>query len=440
MALGGGTFYTMNKVLPGSYINYVGNTASISISDRGTVLLPLELPFGAVHEAIAVESDTDVRELFGLSALSDELLLLREASKRANTVLVWRLNSGEIAQKSDTAGLSVAARYPGSVGNKLTVKVVGPDEDTGLMKVQTYLDGRMVDEQEAETIQELTDNPWVLFYGEGELAANAGIALQGGTDGEVVNEDWEDFFLDAARLTFNTVAIPTGSNEIKQLAFSFVKRMREDEGVKIQAVVSNMAADYIGIISVCGGVTLEDGTQLSAAQTTAWVAGATAAAQVNQSLTEAIYEGAVGVDRQLAKSEYIALLKAGQFVLYYDPSEKKVKVLQDINTLTTFTVSEPEDWTSNRLVRTMDGLALESASLFGKRYLGKVDNDDIGRNLLHGDLLSLLLIYQGLHAVENVKEEDIVVTKGTGKRDVVVTMAVQGVDAMEKLYMTIYMN
>ncbi|HBF6506491.1 TPA: phage tail protein, partial [Clostridioides difficile] len=47
MALGGGTFVTQNKVLPGSYINFVSATrATSSLSDRGIVAMPLELDWG----------------------------------------------------------------------------------------------------------------------------------------------------------------------------------------------------------------------------------------------------------------------------------------------------------------------------------------------------------------------------------------------------------
>lgn len=44
MALGGGTFVTQNKILPGAYINFVSlASASATLSDRGTV--PCSLNF-----------------------------------------------------------------------------------------------------------------------------------------------------------------------------------------------------------------------------------------------------------------------------------------------------------------------------------------------------------------------------------------------------------
>ncbi len=44
--LGGGTFTTMNKVLPGSYINVISTgNATAALSDRGYVAVPMELDY-----------------------------------------------------------------------------------------------------------------------------------------------------------------------------------------------------------------------------------------------------------------------------------------------------------------------------------------------------------------------------------------------------------
>ena len=44
MALGGGTFTSQNKELPGAYINFVSAaSASAALSDRGIATMPLNL-------------------------------------------------------------------------------------------------------------------------------------------------------------------------------------------------------------------------------------------------------------------------------------------------------------------------------------------------------------------------------------------------------------
>ena len=47
MALGGGTWTSQNKTLPGSYVNFVSIAkADASLSDRGVVAMPLTLNWG----------------------------------------------------------------------------------------------------------------------------------------------------------------------------------------------------------------------------------------------------------------------------------------------------------------------------------------------------------------------------------------------------------
>ena len=53
MTLGGGTFTTQNKVLPGAYINFVSAAlASSALSDRGIATIPLELDWGEENKVI----------------------------------------------------------------------------------------------------------------------------------------------------------------------------------------------------------------------------------------------------------------------------------------------------------------------------------------------------------------------------------------------------
>ena len=57
MALGGGTFLVQNKVIPGSYINFVSAArASAVLSDRGTATIPLEFDWCVDGEVFAVEN------------------------------------------------------------------------------------------------------------------------------------------------------------------------------------------------------------------------------------------------------------------------------------------------------------------------------------------------------------------------------------------------
>lgn len=144
------------------------------------------------------------------------------------------------------------------------------------------------------------------------------------------------------------------------------------------------------------------------------------------------------VDIKYTKSQYEAAIQAGEFVFYGDGG--KARVLSDINSLTTFGNGVSEDWTSNRVIRVLDGWANDVARIFGRSYIGQVTNSDTGRQLFKADLVALALQYQDIDAISDFASEDIEVQQGNGKRDVAVASALKPNDSMEKLYMTTVVN
>ena len=78
-----------------------------------------------------------------------------------------------------------------------------------------------------------------------------------------------------ARMRRSRVCLPT-----------FVKRLRYDNGTKVVGVLYNYKGDDIGLINVKNGVKLTSGTVVSGKDAVAWVTGATAGAEVNESLTQ----------------------------------------------------------------------------------------------------------------------------------------------------------
>ena len=144
---------------------------------------------------------------------------------------------------------------------------------------------------------------------------------------------------------------------------SWIKTMREDEGVKCQAVLANHVGDYEGVINVAQGVVMADGSKLAAAEATAWVAGATAGASMTTSNTGMKYTGAIDVDPRMTKTEKETAVKAGKLIFDVD-SAQNVTVVYDINSLTTFTPEKSKDLSKNRVIRTLDNIANDIASIF----------------------------------------------------------------------------
>jgi len=442
--IGGGTFTVQNKILPGAYINFVSAGRAAQLGSRGVVALPLELNWGPENKVFAVTAEDFNRtaiDVFGYDPTDPSLLLVREALKRAKTLLAYRVNSGGQKASATVGGMTVTAKWGGTRGNDLKVAILTNADDATKVDVVTYLGTMEVDRQTVPADSgsaNLKDNNFVTF-GEAEtLTPTSATALTGGSNGTVDGTAYSNFLNAIEVEAFNVIGYPGTDETIKALIAAFVKRLRYDNGVKIVGVLYQYDGDDIGLINVKNGVILADGTTITGDKAVAWVAGASAGAEVNESLTNVAYDGAVDVDIKYTKSQYEAAIQNGEFAFYADNG--KARVLTDINSLVTFGDGVSEDWTSNRVVRVMDGWANDVARIFGERYIGTVTNSDTGRELFKADLVSLAMQYQAIDAISNFESADIVIQQGNGKRDVVVNCALQPNDSMEKLYMTVTVN
>lgn len=121
--MAGGTFdKSVGKIRPGTYINFESaNQQLLGTSDRGTVLIPLvNHSYGPEKEFITISGDSadSAYEKLGYSVYDDNpsMLLIREAFKCAQTVIVYIVKGGAKASGSG-GGLTAEAKYGGSRGN-----------------------------------------------------------------------------------------------------------------------------------------------------------------------------------------------------------------------------------------------------------------------------------------------------------------------------------
>lgn len=86
-----------------------------------------------------------------------------------------------------------------------------------------------------------------------------------------------------------------------------------------------------------------------------WVAAATAAAQMSQSLTYDAYDDAVDVGTRYTNAQIEAAIIAGEFL--FTPNQGKTKVEVDLNTFTGYTPDKGKPFSKNRVIRVLDGIA-----------------------------------------------------------------------------------
>ncbi len=91
----------------------------------------------------------------------------------------------------------------------------------------------------------------------------------------------------------------------------------------------------------------------------------------------------------------------------------------------------------NQTIRVIDQIATDIAALFVRKYLGRIPNDEDGRNALWSDIVQHHKALGTSHAISNFSEENIVVSAGVEKQAVVVKDVITVTGTMEQLYMTI---
>ena len=441
MAFGGGTWTAQDKVLPGTYINFVSAAHdSGKLLNRGVATMPLPLNWGPEGEVFMVDKEDfkeETRRIFGYSYEADEMKGLRDLFMNAETLYAYRLNGGGAKAGNEYA----EALYSGTRGNDIKIGISLNVDYEGCFDVTTYMDTMAVDIQTVQTTDELKANDFVIFKETAALKKTAPLPLTGGTNGSDSGGSYQDYLDKIESYSFNTMGVAVTDEVTKRLFAAFTRRAREEMGKKFQLVLHDYpAADYMGVISVKNKCT--DGAKRGSsgmeypdeAAAVYWVTGAECGCAVNRSCQNKRYDGEYSIDTGYTQTQLKTALKAGEFVFHSVNGE--VRVLDDINTMVTMTKEWGSVFMSNQTIRVIDQLANEDASLFADKYLGVIPNNNAGRSALWYDLVKIRKNLQDLGAIEDFIETDVAVSPGDSKKAVVIENVVTVVNAMSKLYMT----
>lgn len=435
MALGGGSYTVQNKKLPGAYINFVSVArASATLSDRGVATMPLELDWGKEGEVFEVTNEDfqkNTLKIFGYAYDHAKMKGLRDLFLGARTLYAYRLNGGGTKASNTYA----EALYAGTRGNDLKIVIQTNADDDEKFDVKTLMGTTEVDSQTVSAASELVANEYVKFKTEAELAVTASTPLTGGTNKTVDGTAHQSYLDKIQPYSYNTMGVVVTDDTTKKLYASFNKRLRDEMGIKFQLVLHDYAADYMGVISVKNNVT-DSGE--SAASLVYWVTGLEAGCAVNKSCQNRLYDGEFTVNTDFTQTELEQAIDAGEFVLHQVNSD--VRVLDDINTMVTTSDTQGDVFKDNQTIRVIDQIANDIAVTFNTKYLGTVPNDEAGRLSLWSDIVKHHQELQDIRAIENFSDSDVSVEAGNDKKSVAVNDAVQPVNAMGKLYMTVQVS
>lgn len=483
--MAGGTWRIQNKVRPGVYINVKGDGKPVLTTPLGRLLMFQNKPLGWGKKGIIeLTATSDFTALTGHKNTDEVLAPVHEALKNAETVLLLNDFDGGTKSTSTKDGVyTVNAKYAGEQGNNISVSFapapLGDGAKTQDITVTTLFGTKQVDQakitlplanKEAITAAELTDekqlevhNDYVditfgtnpadvtkelnakgeyplytaIFNGLTQTAAN--VSLTGGSNGtNKVVDDMNDYLENE----FYAVATTAGwdeSSNIHKLLVEEIKLLRENVGIKVRGVVPNTSGvvyNYEGVSTVLNGYVLNDGTVITPNIAAARFAGMSASATPDQALTYTQLDDAAEAKPKLNNDKTIEALNAGQIV-FTTRSGERVVIEQDINSLTKFTSIKPKDFSKNRIIRTLDEICTNTTQTFETSFLGKVSNNDFGRDLFKANRVSYLSGLESQNMIRDFDPSDLSLAQGNDKDAVLMDLYVTPVDAMEKLYVNL---
>lgn len=436
MALGGGTFKNMDKPLPGAYVNNVSAAKNLDLTGlHGIVAIALEWDYGNKGDLIKLKSgDFSIlcKQALGYDLWDEKLKGIRELVENTTEVYFYILNDNKKASNTHAE-----AKKGGTRGNALAIRIQTNVDDPSKKDVITLLDNETVDKQIVSEKTELVDNEFVKFKKTVELEDVVKSELSGGTNGDVVVKDHQTFLARMETVSFNTLACLSLDKEIQKLYVAYTKRMREDVGLKFATILKLIDApgeelyNHESIVAIENKV-LDKGAKGN--ELVYFTAAIYASTPFGKSNLNKKYTGEFKVNTEYTQGQLTQLAKEGKFV--YHQVGDEVRVLEDINSLTTFTEEKGEEFKENQVVRIVDALAIEDAIVFNTMYLGKVNINKSALESYENKVRDIREHFVDEGALVDY-DKDIKVEKVEGVRGAVkVTSGVRPAECFRQLYAT----
>lgn len=471
--MAGGSFLFENKIRPGCYIQLKGvPSAQSSMSERGIAVILMNADSGGLLTELSANdilTGACTKAGFPISMFTDTKNPLNYLYPYVNKIFIGRLNyGGDTASANVIMGdgdplLSASARFPGTFGNSITISIVAEQTGQGKYRgvgffVRTAVNNVVVDEQNIKLPGDLVDNDYVTFTKATALtafSAVASVSLTGGTNGTESDTNLGKILGRLTGLQWNTIAY-CGSDTNRNLVVTYIRNLRENKGKYRQAVIYNKAdADYEGVISTFQAfavdgddidfLSTENADTAKEAQRQAalhqrqmfavsYVAGITAGADVNISNTYRLAPAnVIGLVPDHEEDEDVESdLRAG-LLTFTRNSESQIVVEKDINTLHTYDMRRTRPFSKNRVIRCLDEMSNTKTLVWERSFIGKIDNNETGRNLFKAQVLRIIDDLVSIGAVSS-GEIEVVVEQGDTPDSVRSYEQLRPIDAMEILY------
>lgn len=320
----------------------------------------------------------------------------------ASTVYTYRLGTGGTkASKEIASGLTVTAKYPGTM--PISVAVQEKLGDSTKKQLQIYAGTTLVETWEfaadskaegANLIAAASGSKYVDVTGTAATVAVLAVAsgaLSGGTNPTVTNNDYSAAFAALEPYYYNTIALDVNDDE--NMTLSLMLQEYLDNAYKLGKLGIAVVGEKVSVafetrcahakafndakVVYLGGGYMEGTESMDGVMAICYTAGLIASTPSNQGITHTVINGATDLCESLTYAQYEDAISCGMLMLSMSP-DGSVWYDSAINTLTNPEIgTQDEGWKKIRRVKVrFEMIDREDRALAPK--VGKVSADTDG--------------------------------------------------------------
>ena len=369
-----------NKNRPGLYQRHTNvGFAKPAADTDGICAIPVQANWGPLGKVLKNSSQTDLRNNYGSGAYASGFTVPAASAMfdgKASVVYTYRMGTGGKAASLELDGLTVTAKYPGTM--PISVAVQEKIGNAAVKQFLVYNGTAQVELWEfnadtkaegANLIAAVEGSNYITVTGEAATVSALAVAsgaLTGGENPTVTNEDYSKAFAALEPFYFNCIALDVDDDKDMTLSLLLKEYLQNAylHGKLGSAVVGQpttvqfatrlenaMKFNDPKVVFLGSGYKVGSETK-NGVLAICYTAGAIASTPSNQSITHAIINGATELCETLTFAQYESAISSGMLMMSM-ANDGTIWYDSGVNTLTTLdTATQDEGWKKIRRTKT----------------------------------------------------------------------------------------
>lgn len=369
-----------NKNRPGLYQRHtnVGFNKPAAATD-GICAIPVQANWGPLGKVLKNSSKNDLRNNYGSGAYASGFTVPAASAMfdgKASVVYTYRMGTGGTAATLELDGLTVTAKYPGTMPISVAVQEKIGNASVkqfmvfnGTAQVEIWEFAADTKAEGANLIAATAKSNYITVTGEAAVVSSLAVAsgaLSGGANPTVTNEDYAKAFAALEPFYYNAIALDVADDE--NMTLSLLLKEYLDAAYNLgklgtMVVGQSTSVDFATrmanakkfndpkVVFLGSGYKVGTNTK-DGVMAICYTAGVIAATPSNQSITHAIIDGATELCESLTFAEYEAAISSGMLLISMS-NDGTIWYDSGVNTLTNLdTATQDEGWTKIRRTKT----------------------------------------------------------------------------------------